>query len=224
MKVIVVLSMILILFLGTFTTFSNAQEIPSWVKNNAEYWVDGTIDDTTFVNALQFLIKEQIIIIPETEISEKQSNQIPQWVKNNADFWVQNAITDLEFIDSMQYLIANGIIIIELEAGIPVSLSGNFVDGDFFHKTSGSATLEFSDEKIRLHLDEDFKTLNGPDLYVYLATDKNAKDFVDLGMIQRFSGMQSYEIPDELDFEKYNEVLIWCKAFGVLFGNAQLQP
>lgn len=75
-----------------------------------------------------------------------------------------------------------------------------------------------------MHLGEDFKTLNGPDLYVYLATDKNAKDFVDLGMIQRFSGMQSYEIPDELDFEKYNEVLIWCKAFGVLFGNAELQP
>ena len=224
MNKIVVLSMIFIIFLGTFATFANAQEIPSWVKNNAGYWAEGSIDDATFINALQFLIKEQIIVIPETEISENQSNQIPPWVKNNAEFWAQNAITDSDFINSMQYLIANGIIVIELEMDIPMSLSGNFVDGDFFHKTSGLATIEFSNEKIHLHLGEDFKTLNGPDLYVYLATDKHAKDFVNLGMIQRFSGMQSYEISSDIDLEKYDQVLIWCKSFGVLFGNAQLQP
>ena len=130
---------------------------------------------------------------------------------------------DLDFINSMQYLISNGIIIIEL-VPVPISFSGNFVHSDFFHKTTGSATLEFSDKKIRLHLGENFKTLNGPDLYVYIVTNKNAKDFVNLGMIQQFSGIQTYEIPNDFDFEKYNEVLIWCKAFGVLFGSAQLQP
>jgi len=224
MNKIVVSSMIFILFLGTFTTFANAQQMPSWVKNNAGYWADGSIDDTTFVNALQFLIKEQIILIPETEVSENQSNQIPPWVKNNAEFWAQDTITDLDFINSMQYLIANGIIVIELEMDTLRSLSGNFVDGDFFHKTSGLATIEFSNEKTHLYLGEDFKTLNGPDLYVYLATDKHAKDFVNLGTIHSFSGIQSYEISDDIDLEKYNQVLIWCKAFGALFGNAQLQP
>ena len=224
MNRVIVSSMIFIIFVGVFGNFANAQEIPSWVKNNAEYWADGHIDDATFINALEFLIKEQILIIPETEISESQSNQIPSWVKNNAEYWAQNTITDLDFINSMQYLIANGIIVIDFEEDTPMSLSGHFVDGDFFHKTSGLATVEFSDEKTSLHLGGDFKTVNGPDLYVYLATDKNAKDIVNLGMIQKFSGMQSYEIPNDLDFAKYDEVLIWCKSFGILFGSAPLQP
>jgi len=66
----VVSNMIFIVFFGTFGTFANAQQMPPWVKNNAGYWADGSIDDAIFVNVLQFLIKEQIIVIPETEVSE----------------------------------------------------------------------------------------------------------------------------------------------------------
>jgi hypothetical protein len=95
MNRVIVSSMIFIIFVGVFGNFANAQEIPSWIKNNAEYWADGHIDDATFINALEFLIKEQIIIIPETEISESQSNQIPSWVKNNAEYWVDGHIDDV---------------------------------------------------------------------------------------------------------------------------------
>ena len=35
--------------------------IPDWIKNNAGWWADGTIDDGTFVNAIQYLIKEGLI-------------------------------------------------------------------------------------------------------------------------------------------------------------------
>ena len=35
--------------------------IPEWVKNTAGWWADGTIDDGTFVNAIQYLIKEGLI-------------------------------------------------------------------------------------------------------------------------------------------------------------------
>ena len=222
MHKVVISGIIFLLFAGVFGTFVSAQELPSWIKSNAQYWADGSIDDDTFVGALQFLIAEQIIIIPETETIEKTSSQIPSWIKSNAQYWAQGAITDLDFINGIQYLIANGIIVIE--SNTPLSLSGNFVDGDFFHKTSGSAKIEFSNEKTILSLGDDFTTINGPDLYVYLATDKHAKDYINLGMIQEFSGMQSYDIHDDVDLEKYNEVLIWCKAFGVLFGNASLQP
>ncbi len=37
------------------------KEIPSWIKNNAEWWADGQIDDETFVQGLEFLIKNGII-------------------------------------------------------------------------------------------------------------------------------------------------------------------
>ena len=222
MHKVILSGMIFVLLVGVFGTFANAQELPSWIKNNAQYWADGSIDDNTFVGAIEFLIVEQIIIIPETETIENTSSQIPSWVKSNALFWAQDTITDLDFINGIQYLVANGIIVIE--PNVPISLSGNFVDGDFFHKTSGSAKVEFSNEKTILSLGDDFTTLSGPDLYVYLATDKDAKDYINLGMIQKFSGMQSYDIQDDVDLEKYGEVLIWCKSFGVLFGNASLQP
>ena len=41
-------------------------KIPSWIKNNAGWWADGTIDDTSFVQGIQFLIKEKIMKIPKT--------------------------------------------------------------------------------------------------------------------------------------------------------------
>ena len=38
-----------------------AENVPEWVKNTAGWWADGTIDDGTFVNAIQYLIKEGLI-------------------------------------------------------------------------------------------------------------------------------------------------------------------
>jgi hypothetical protein len=35
--------------------------IPEWIKNNAAWWADGQIDDNSFVQGLQFLIKEGIM-------------------------------------------------------------------------------------------------------------------------------------------------------------------
>ena len=35
--------------------------IPSWIKNNAGWWADGTIDDDAFIQGIQFLIKEGIL-------------------------------------------------------------------------------------------------------------------------------------------------------------------
>jgi hypothetical protein len=32
--------------------------IPDWIKNNAGWWADGSIDDKSFIEGLQFLIKE----------------------------------------------------------------------------------------------------------------------------------------------------------------------
>ena len=32
--------------------------VPDWIKNNAGWWAEGQIDDQTFVNGIQFLIKE----------------------------------------------------------------------------------------------------------------------------------------------------------------------
>mgnify|MGYP003322631680 FL=1 len=37
--------------------------IPDWVETNAGWWVTGTISDTEFALALQYLIKKGIITV-----------------------------------------------------------------------------------------------------------------------------------------------------------------
>ena len=105
----------------------------------------------------------------------------------------------------------------------PMSYAGKFVGvGDGIHDAQGDAytiPLESNSNILRL---ENFKSTNGPDLYVYLSTDDNASEFINLGELKANKGNQNYEIPKDVDISKYNKVLIWCKAFGVLFGSAEL--
>jgi len=37
--------------------------IPDWIKNNAKWWSDGTVDDQTFVNSIGYLVENGIISI-----------------------------------------------------------------------------------------------------------------------------------------------------------------
>lgn len=102
-------------------------------------------------------------------------------------------------------------------------LMGNFVDaGDGFHMAEGVAkVINLADGRTFLRL-ENLKATNGPDLYVYLSTDKGASDIVNLGRLKGNIGNQNYEIPATTDLSQYNTVLIWCKAFSTLFGSAKL--
>jgi len=86
--------------------------VPNWIKNTAKWWCEGTINDQEFVNALQYLISEGIIIIPPTQSGQATSQDIPEWIKNNACWWADGLIDDSEFIAGIQYLIQEGIIIV----------------------------------------------------------------------------------------------------------------
>jgi hypothetical protein len=102
-------------------------------------------------------------------------------------------------------------------------LRGEFQSaGDGIHNASGKATaLYLEDGSVVLRF-ENFRVTNGPDLYVYLATDRGASDYVDLGRLKANSGNQNYEVPAGIDLSKYDNVIIWCKAFSVYFGGAEL--
>jgi hypothetical protein len=100
---------------------------------------------------------------------------------------------------------------------------GSFVGvNDGIHNAEGMAkVVKLADGKQLLRL-EDFKATNGPDLYVYLATDDTAQEYVSLGELKANIGNQNYEIPEGTDLAKYNTALIWCKQFSVLFGSAEI--
>lgn len=102
----------------------------------------------------------------------------------------------------------------------PMMMS-SFSGVDKFHKVSGNAVILEGEGQKFLRF-EDFESTNGPDLYVYLATDESAKDFVSLGRLKGNKGNQNYEIDAGVDLEKYPHVLIYCKNFKFLFGSAKL--
>ena len=87
-------------------------QIPDWIRNNAEWWAQGAIDDSDFVSGIQYLIKEGIMQIPETEqtTTTEGSEKIPLWIKNNAGWWALGLITDDDFVKGIQYLVEQGII------------------------------------------------------------------------------------------------------------------
>jgi uncharacterized repeat protein (TIGR01451 family) len=98
--------------------------IPQWIKSNAGWWANDTVTDETFVNALEFLIEQEIINMPKTvNVSEAPKDKtkhefetveetipIPDWIKNNAAWWSEDAISNETFIDSIEYLINQKII------------------------------------------------------------------------------------------------------------------
>lgn len=94
---------------------------------------------------------------------------------------------------------------------------------DGMHIAEGEAkVIKLSDGSDFLRL-EDFRSTNGPDLYVYLSTDKSASDFVNLGRLKGNVGDQNYKIPEGTGLSKYDTALICCHAFSVLFGSAELR-
>ena len=85
--------------------------IPKWVQNNAKWWSQSSIDDSTFASGIQYLIKQGVIQLPPTAQGQSSSGvQIPKWVKTNAGWWADGQIDDKTFAAGIQYLIKIGII------------------------------------------------------------------------------------------------------------------
>ena len=98
------------------------------------------------------------------------------------------------------------------------------------HETKGTAAVfQVGDGKRTLRL-TDFATSNGPDVHVYLVAAADAKDndtvktagFIELGSLKGNIGDQNYDVPANIDLNKYRAVTIWCARFGVNFGTAPL--
>ena len=61
---IILFSVIVIAMFGLVIPSVSAQEqVPSWVKNTAGWWATNAISETEFVNAIEFLIQNNIIVV-----------------------------------------------------------------------------------------------------------------------------------------------------------------
>jgi len=85
-------------------------KIPDWIKFTSGVWVNGNSSDSEFINAIQFLIEDKIIVIPPTvQDLDGESNEIPSWIKFTSGVWVNGNSSDSEFINAIQFLIKDGI-------------------------------------------------------------------------------------------------------------------
>ena len=57
-----------------------AQEtlVPDWVKNNALWWAEGKITEQEYLNAIQFLIEEEIITVSVFEETTEEALKDPR--------------------------------------------------------------------------------------------------------------------------------------------------
>jgi len=172
------------------------------------YFTESTIDEALPTGAIiQPKMEDKDAIIIDDVMEEEHMFEDPMMEESMME---ESMMEDKEMMEETMEV-------------VPMSYVGTFIGvGDGIHDAQGDTytiPLEGGGNVLRL---ENFESTNGPDLFVYLATDDNASEFVNLGELKASKGNQNYEIPENTDLGKYNKVLIWCKAFGVLFGSAEL--
>ncbi len=106
-------------------------------------------------------------------------------------------------------------------------------EGEFIRKSKrlkgGYSVIEQNGTTI-IRFAENFKTVNGPDLKVFLspqsvkeATGRTATNgAVLLGFVKSETGRQDYIVPEGVDMASFASVLIHCEAFSVLWGGGDI--
>ena len=88
----------------------NSVVVPDWIRNNASWWSSGQIDDSTFIRGIEFLIKNEIILVSSEKQNISESQEIPPWIKNNAGWWAEGSLDDKTFLKGLEFLLENGVI------------------------------------------------------------------------------------------------------------------
>ena len=94
--------------------------------------------------------------------------------------------------------------------------SAKIVGSDDEHPASGLVKIEGNLVKLI-----EVKISEAPDGRVLLTKDFDSTTGISLGNLQSFTGSHDYPIPEGVDPNDYNTVLIWCDQFSVPIGKVQ---
>ena len=205
--------LIVIIFGIIFFPNVSAQSIPQWVKTNAGWWSEGSLEDQTFVNGIHFLIKEQIIPVSYMLPGNNSQESVPLWVKNLAGWWVGEKISDIEFLESIQYLVKKGIMKIDLDN------SKEMVNGFSSINEIDAADANLTESESLLLYDELFPFISGyrgatfDGQFVYFAPYYN--NYGRHGIVLQYDTTQPFDNPTSWDV-----MLVPGSGFqGVLYTN-----
>lgn len=103
--------------------------------------------------------------------------------------------------------------------------SGQLRYVDSVHNGTGTVSLVEIGGK-RFVRFENVAIQNGPDLQVYLSTDTGGRyaesSSLYLGALKATNGSFNYELAANVDVARFRSVIVWCRAFSVLFTWADL--
>ncbi len=175
---------------------------PNWLKNNGKWWNEGKIEDSEFVNAIEFVIHQKIVDLHVKPHSLFESPvDIPVNIKTDAGKWASGELSDEDFFSTLKILIDKNIIKIKKQScndapDFGVNLSGCDLSGiDLSGKDLKAAKLRnvnlknsdlsntdlrlaqmqmgiFTDSKI-VNSDLQFADLNQANLENAMITDSN---------------------------------------------------
>jgi tetratricopeptide (TPR) repeat protein len=95
----------------TNTMKQSIGKIPNWVKQTTNWWALTSISDEKFTEGIQYLIKKEIIMIPENKKFENTNElKMISLIRNNLSLWSQNETSNDEFYRNTNWLIDNNFI------------------------------------------------------------------------------------------------------------------
>lgn len=90
------------------------------------------------------------------------------------------------------------------------------------HQVQGQALIMQQGQQRILRF-ENFETINGPSLHIYLVDTQKLTPAYDLGPIKATKGNVNYPIPDDLDLSQFNQIQVYCVPFKKVFSFAEFK-
>ena len=153
--------------------------IPSWVKNNAGWWAEGTIDDDSFIQGIQFLINTGAIIVPEMENLKMENAELQERNKvqeegirdlidervelTNENMLLKQLTDELSIaLAESQVLIHESIDLYESLPSPPESVSTGLSGQSIPESLWGSVSAEYSDNRydrinVKIHTSDKYE-------------------------------------------------------------------
>ena len=99
--------------------------------------------------------------------------------------------------------------------------SGSFT-GASGHATKGDVRVVKTAEGLEIVLDRNFDFDGAPDPKVGFGNNGKYDTRSQLAHLKKNTGEQRYTVPESLDITEYNEIYIWCEAYSVPLGIAEI--
>ncbi|MCV0372459.1 MAG: hypothetical protein K5793_02780 [Nitrosarchaeum sp.] len=76
--------------IGCLLTISAEENlVPNWVKNTALWYGQGSISDTDFISAIQFLMDKKILTVPSSNVDSEHMEEYKKWAKEEISKYQQ---------------------------------------------------------------------------------------------------------------------------------------